>query len=55
MVYLCQLQKLVQAFVMLLHLGYGAVLVSNGELTVGQIVSFNVYLGIGGLADVCNW
>lgn len=27
-------------------LGYGAVLVSNNELTVGQLVSFNVYLGL---------
>lgn len=27
-------------------LGLGAVLVSNGELTVGQLVSFNVYLGL---------
>ncbi|MEK4387654.1 ABC transporter transmembrane domain-containing protein [Solibacillus sp. FSL W7-1464] len=27
-------------------LGYGAVLVSNTELTVGQLVSFNVYLGL---------
>lgn len=27
-------------------LGYGAVLVSNAELTVGQLVSFNVYLGL---------
>lgn len=27
-------------------LGYGAFLVSNGELTVGQLVTFNVYLGI---------
>lgn len=27
-------------------LGYGAVLVSNSELTVGQLVSFNVYLGL---------
>lgn len=27
-------------------LGYGAVLVSNEELTVGQLVSFNVYLGL---------
>ncbi|MEO4054593.1 ABC transporter ATP-binding protein [Solibacillus sp. CAU 1738] len=27
-------------------LGYGAVLVSNGELSVGQLVTFNVYLGL---------
>lgn len=27
-------------------IGYGAVLVSTGELTVGQLVTFNVYLGI---------
>ncbi|MDQ0155755.1 ABC transporter ATP-binding protein [Robertmurraya andreesenii] len=27
-------------------LGYGAFLVSNGELTVGQLVTFNVYLGL---------
>lgn len=27
-------------------LGYGAVLVSTGELTVGQLVAFNVYLGL---------
>jgi ATP-binding cassette, subfamily B, multidrug efflux pump len=27
-------------------LGLGAVLVSNGELSVGQLVSFNVYLGL---------
>lgn len=27
-------------------LGYGAFLVSNGQLTVGQLVAFNVYLGI---------
>ncbi|MCH1625275.1 ABC transporter ATP-binding protein [Ferdinandcohnia quinoae] len=27
-------------------LGYGAILVSNGEMTVGQLVTFNVYLGL---------
>ncbi|WP_077617579.1 ABC transporter ATP-binding protein [Bacillus sinesaloumensis] len=27
-------------------LGYGAVLVTNGEMTVGQLVTFNVYLGL---------
>ncbi|MFF2448852.1 ABC transporter ATP-binding protein [Neobacillus sp. NPDC058068] len=27
-------------------LGYGAILVSNGDLTVGQLVTFNVYLGL---------
>lgn len=29
-----------------ISLGYGAYLVSNGELTVGQLVTFNVYLGL---------
>ncbi|RST76075.1 ABC transporter ATP-binding protein [Siminovitchia acidinfaciens] len=29
-----------------ISLGYGAVLVSNGELTVGHLVTFNVYLGL---------
>ncbi|HWK21680.1 MAG TPA: ABC transporter ATP-binding protein [Ureibacillus sp.] len=27
-------------------LGYGALLVSNGDMTVGQLVAFNVYLGL---------
>ncbi|MEH7386965.1 ABC transporter ATP-binding protein [Bacillus sp. JJ1521] len=27
-------------------LGYGAYLVANGEMTVGQLVTFNVYLGL---------
>jgi len=27
-------------------LGYGAVLITNGEMTVGQLVTFNVYLGL---------
>ncbi|WP_449539786.1 ABC transporter ATP-binding protein [Ferdinandcohnia sp. Marseille-Q9671] len=27
-------------------LGYGAFLVTNGEMTVGQLVTFNVYLGL---------
>lgn len=27
-------------------LGYGSFLVSNGEMTVGQLVTFNVYLGL---------
>ncbi len=27
-------------------LGYGAFLVANGEMTVGQLVTFNVYLGL---------
>lgn len=27
-------------------LGYGAILVSNGEMSVGQLVTFNVYLGL---------
>lgn len=29
-----------------ISLGYGAYLVSNGEMTVGQLVTFNVYLGL---------
>ena len=27
-------------------LGYGAILVSNGDMTIGQLVTFNVYLGL---------
>lgn len=30
----------------IISLGYGAYLVSNGEMTVGQLVTFNVYLGL---------
>ncbi|WP_144463633.1 ABC transporter ATP-binding protein [Siminovitchia fortis] len=29
-----------------ISLGYGAFLVSNGEMTVGQLITFNVYLGL---------
>jgi ATP-binding cassette subfamily B protein len=29
-----------------ISLGYGAFLISNGEMTVGQLVTFNVYLGL---------
>lgn len=30
----------------IISLGYGAFLIANGEMTVGQLVTFNVYLGL---------
>ncbi|PKC51428.1 hypothetical protein RhiirA1_483764, partial [Rhizophagus irregularis] len=38
--------KLGTGLTYIITLGYGAFLVSTGELTVGQIVSFTIYLGL---------
>jgi ATP-binding cassette, subfamily B, multidrug efflux pump len=40
------LTKIGTSICYLVAFGYGAVLVSNGELTVGQLVTFTVYLGL---------
>lgn len=38
--------KVLTALTYMIGLGYGAVLVSKGELTLGNLVTFNVYLGM---------
>lgn len=40
------LTKIITTLSYMIGIGYGAVLVSRGELTVGQLVTFNVYLGM---------
>lgn len=40
------LTKIGTSICYLVAFGYGAVLVSNGELTAGQLVTFSVYLGL---------
>ncbi len=40
------LTKIGTSICYLVAFGYGAVLVSNGDLTVGQLVTFTVYLGL---------
>nr|WP_106781001.1 ABC transporter ATP-binding protein [Lysinibacillus timonensis] len=40
------LTKIGTGLTYIITLGYGAILVSNGEMTIGQIVSFTVYLGL---------
>lgn len=38
--------KILMGISYIVAFGYGAVLVSNGELTLGQLISFQVYLGM---------
>lgn len=38
--------KVLTALTYMIGLGYGAFLVSNGEITLGNLVTFNVYLGM---------
>lgn len=40
------ISKVLTALTYMIGLGYGAVLVSQGELTLGNLVTFNVYLGM---------
>ena len=38
--------KVLTALTYMIGLGYGAYLVSDGEMTLGNLVTFNVYLGM---------
>ena len=38
-----------------LAIAFGAKYVMDGELTIGQLISFTTYLGLLNLADACIW
>ena len=48
------ISKVLTGLTYMIGLGYGAYLVSIGDMTLGNLVTFNVYLGDDCLADVCN-
>ena len=49
------ISKILTGLTYMIGLGYGAYLVSEGDMTLGNLVTFNVYLSDDCLADVRDW
>lgn len=43
---LTPVQRIIPAFTFIIGIGYGSVLISRGEITIGQLVSFTYYLNM---------
>lgn len=43
---LTPVQRIVPAFTFIIGIGYGSILISNGEISVGQLISFTYYLNM---------
>ncbi|MGO1369761.1 ABC transporter ATP-binding protein [Senegalia sp. (in: firmicutes)] len=43
---LTPVQRIIPAFTFIIGIGYGSILISNGEISIGQLISFTYYLNM---------